>query len=164
MAVFILAAPCTVEIVISEQWSWKVAWFLKEYYCPARNHTTFHDHVLLVTFSTVDLTPRTTTENLLLGPWNMCSRSKGRNMSIPLRMNGLRSDHPHSVLTFVAHMSGTSSARERGTIASESAISFTDRERERTQKQTSASANLRSSYHQTLGILCYFWEFFSEIS
>ena len=43
----------TVEIVISEQWSWKVAWFLKEHYCPAKNHTTLHDHVLLVTFSTV---------------------------------------------------------------------------------------------------------------
>ena len=43
----------TVEIVISEQWSWKVAWFLKEHYCPARNHTTLHDHVLLVIFSTV---------------------------------------------------------------------------------------------------------------
>ena len=43
----------TVEIVISEQWSWKVAWFLKEHYCPTRNHTTLHDHVLLVTFSTV---------------------------------------------------------------------------------------------------------------
>ena len=42
----------TVEIVISEQWSWKVAWFLKEHYCSARNHTTLHDHVLLVTFST----------------------------------------------------------------------------------------------------------------
>ena len=45
----------TVEIVISEQWSWKVAWFLKGHYCPARNHTTLHDHVLLVTFSTVKL-------------------------------------------------------------------------------------------------------------
>ena len=44
---------CTVEIVISEQWSWKVAWFLKEHYCPARNHTTLHDHVLLVTFTTM---------------------------------------------------------------------------------------------------------------
>ena len=44
---------CTVEIVISEQWSWKVAWFLKEHYCPARNHTTLHDHVLLVTCSTL---------------------------------------------------------------------------------------------------------------
>ena len=43
----------TVEIVISEQWSWKVAWFLKEDYCPARNHTTLHDLVLLVTFPTV---------------------------------------------------------------------------------------------------------------
>ena len=42
-----------VEIVISEQWSWKVAWFLKEHYCPARNHTTLHDHVLLKTISTV---------------------------------------------------------------------------------------------------------------
>ena len=46
-------ALTTVEIVISEQWSWKVAWFLKEQYCPARNHTALHDHVLLVTFSTV---------------------------------------------------------------------------------------------------------------
>ena len=26
---------------------------LKEHYCPARNHTTLHDHVLLVTFSIV---------------------------------------------------------------------------------------------------------------
>ena len=43
----------TVEIVISEQWSWKVSWFLKEHFCPAKNHTTLHDHVLLVTFSTV---------------------------------------------------------------------------------------------------------------
>ena len=45
--------PPTVEIVISEQWSWKVAWFFKEHYCAARNHITFHDHALLVTFSTV---------------------------------------------------------------------------------------------------------------
>ena len=44
----------TVEIVISEQWSWKGAWFLKEQYCPASNHTTLHDHVLLVAFSTVN--------------------------------------------------------------------------------------------------------------
>ena len=44
----------TVEIVLSEQWSSKVAWFLKEHYCPSRNHTTVHDHVLLVTFSTVN--------------------------------------------------------------------------------------------------------------
>ena len=51
--VSLLHASCTVEIVIIEQWSWKVAWFLKEHYCPARNHTTLHDHVLLVTFSTV---------------------------------------------------------------------------------------------------------------
>ena len=43
----------TVEIVISEQWSWKVEGFLKDHYCPARNHTTLHDHVLLITFSTV---------------------------------------------------------------------------------------------------------------
>ena len=43
----------TVEIVISEQWSWKVSWFLKEHYCSAKNHTTLHDDVLLVTFSTV---------------------------------------------------------------------------------------------------------------
>ena len=47
------ATQSTVEIVIIEQWSWKVAWFLKEHYCPARNHTTLHDHVLLLTFSTV---------------------------------------------------------------------------------------------------------------
>ena len=45
----------TVEIVISEQWSWKVAWFFKEHYCPARNHTTLHDHVPLITISTVKL-------------------------------------------------------------------------------------------------------------
>ena len=51
----IYADKRTVEIVISEQWSWKVAWLLKEHYCPARNHSTLHDHVLLVTFSTVQL-------------------------------------------------------------------------------------------------------------
>ena len=51
--VFTLYTITTVEIVISEQWSWKVAWFLKEHHCPARNHTTLHDVVLLVTFSTV---------------------------------------------------------------------------------------------------------------
>ena len=45
----------TAEIVTSEQWSWKVAWCLKVHYCPAKNHTTLHDHVLLVTFSTVHL-------------------------------------------------------------------------------------------------------------
>ena len=50
------ACPCTVEIVISEQWSWEVAWFLKEHYCPARNHTTLHDPVLLVTFYAVHIT------------------------------------------------------------------------------------------------------------
>ena len=27
--------------------------FWKEHYCPAKNHTTLHEHVLLVTFSTV---------------------------------------------------------------------------------------------------------------
>ena len=43
----------TVEVVISEQLSWKVSWFLKEHYCPAKNHTTLHDHVQLVTFSIV---------------------------------------------------------------------------------------------------------------
>ena len=43
----------TVEIVVSEQLSRKVAWFLKEHYCPARNHTTLHDYVLSLTFSTL---------------------------------------------------------------------------------------------------------------
>ena len=45
----------TVEIVISEQWLCNVSWFLKEHYCPAKSHTTLHDHVLLVTFYTVKL-------------------------------------------------------------------------------------------------------------
>ena len=44
---------CTAEIIISEQWLWKVAWFLKEDYCPARNHTALHDHVVSKMISTV---------------------------------------------------------------------------------------------------------------
>ena len=40
----------TVEIVITEQWSSKVAFILKQHFSPARNLTTLHDHVLKATW------------------------------------------------------------------------------------------------------------------